>query len=455
MWQAFSVLVIFSLFQTYAGSAETANSPIAVKPTVVAPAIVAPVPAPPTAPLAAKEVMDTAETVTIDSALTGKADQAGVTAAQTETVASTAVPTSKDTILPPEAISITTPFLANLDLGGTVQLKAFYHNFAADRDKDKRLSLTLRRFKLDLDGAVDSHLGFKAGFLVDGNNKNFGIDDAFLYYSVNELVGFKGGKLKRPFSQEALQSSKSLYTIERGETYHDFLTNVTGYAYYDVGLMAYGGFVEEGRSVGYELGIFNGKQNGDASKDYSGQHYEASDKGFIAKDVVMRITAVPFRLLKVEAAVSTKAAEDTTNPASFEYNVNTAYEIGVSYLDKQLKLLGEVSWGDNHNKVDALILNGSSMFFAFYTTAVWHSDYPRGRASELVLKLEGLDPDFEPGKGEGKPNDGLLRYTLGTNYFFSPRLSLMGNYGILQPVTEVTGEGDLTHSVDALVRLTF
>ena len=36
-----------------------------------------------------------------------------------------------------------------------------------------------------------------------------------------------------------------------------------------------------------------------------------------------------------------------------------------------------------------------------------------------MLKLEGLDPDFEPGSGEGAPNDGRLRYTVGANYFFT------------------------------------
>jgi hypothetical protein len=308
-----------------------------------------------------------------------------------------------------------------------VQLKGFYNNFSSDRDADKRLSLTLRRFKVDLDGAVDSHFGFKGGLLLDGNNKNFGVDDAFLYYRISDLVGFKGGKLRRPFSQEALQSSKTLYTIERGELYHDFLANVTGYAYFDIGIMAYGGFLDEGHAVGYEVGLFNGKQNNDATKDYGGQHYETTDKGFLAKDAVLRITASPFEKCKVEAAISTKAAEDTTQAADFAYNVNTAYEVGFNYIDKHLKLLGEVSWGDNHNKQDSRIVNGSALFFAFYVTGVWHSEYSMGRASELVLKLEGLDPDFEPGKGDGKPNDGKLRYTIGTNYFCTPRVSLLAN----------------------------
>ena len=356
---------------------------------------------------------------------------------------------------PPVAIAIMTPFLSKLEFNGTVQLKGIYHDFTSPRDSDKRLSLTLRQMKVELDGAVDSHFGFKSGFLLDGNNKALGIHDAYLYYTISDLVGFKGGKLKRPFSQEALQSSKSLYTIERGELYHDFLTNTVGYANYDVGLMAYGGFEEEGKTLGYELGIFNGKQNDNPAKDYGGQHYETTDKGFLAKDVVMRVTASPFKSLNVEAAVSTKAAEDTTDKMNYGYNVNTGYEVGLNLLIQHLRLMGELAWGDNHNKVDSKIISGGSLFFSFYSMAVWREDYSHGRASETVLKMEGLDPDFEPAKGEGKPNDGMLRYTFGSNYFFNPRVSLMGNYTILQPVTGVSGEKAITQGLDLMWRLTF
>ncbi|MDB5050322.1 MAG: hypothetical protein JWO30_3393 [Fibrobacteres bacterium] len=354
-----------------------------------------------------------------------------------------------------DAFTIHNSFLSRLDLSGTIQLKALYHNISADRDADKRLSFQLRRFKLELNGAFDEHFGFLGELLVDGNNRNFGVDNAYLYYTVNELVGFKGGKMKRPFSQEALQSSKSLYTIERGELYQNFLANITGYSYFDLGVVAYGGFVEEEKTVTYEIGVFNGKQNDSASKDYSGQQDENLDKGFKAKDVVMRVTVTPVRPLKLEAAVSTKAAEDKSNPADFGYAVNTAYEVGADFSYDHLRLLGEAAWGDNHNRLDARIIDGSTQFFTFYLMGVWREDYSRGRASELVLKGEALDPDFKFAKGEGTPNDGKARYTLGVNYFFTPKVSVMADYGVLQPITKVAGEKDLTHDVDLMWRMSF
>jgi hypothetical protein len=361
-----------------------------------------------------------------------------------------------DTVaIPPPAngkLTLGNAVLQSLALSGTVQVKAFYRDFASDPDSAKRLSLQLRRFKLGLEGAVSAHAGFRGEFLLDGANKAFGAEDAYLWWRLNDMVGFKGGKLKRPFSQEALQSSRSLYTVERGELYHDFLAETTGYAYYDLGLIAYGGFTEDDAIFGYEFGVFNGKQSGNG---YANQQAEKTDAGFIAKDVVARLSAAPIRGLKLEAAVSTKAAEDRSDPSTFAYAVNTAYELGLEYVLGPFRLLGEASMGDNHKGKDSLIVDGSARFFAFYAMGVWHEGYSGGRASELVLKLEGLDPDFGWKKGHGRPNDGLLRYTGGCNYFFTPAVSLLADYSLLQPITKVPHEDRLIHSLDVLWRVSF
>lgn len=349
-------------------------------------------------------------------------------------------------------LELRNPILQRLALSGTVQLKGFYHDFASDQDSDKRLSLQLRRFKLGLEGAVTEHVGFRGEFQMDGANHAFGTDDAYLWWRANDIVGVKGGKLKRPFSQEALQSSSSLYTVERGELYHNFLANTTGYAYYDLGLLAYGGFAEDGVRVGYEVGVFNGKQS---ENGYAGQQDVKTDAGFFAKDMAARLTVSPVRALKLEAAVSTKSADDKSDKSSFAYAVNTAYEIGADLTLGHLRLLGEVSLGDNHQGKDSLIISGSSEFFAFYAMGAWHEDYRGGRASELVLKMEGLDPDFGWKTGSGKPNDGKFRYTLGCNYFFTPAISVLADYGLLQPITKDTSQDRLIHSLDLMWRIRF
>ncbi len=373
-----------------------------------------------------------------------------------ETTAPNPAPEADSAVATPAPVqgtlSLRNPVLSSLALSGTAQLKAFYHDFASDRDADKRLSLQLRRFKLGLEGDISAQVGFRGEFLLDGADKSFGTEDAFLWWKPSERVGFKGGKLKRPFSQEALQSSRSLYTVERGELYHSFLTDTTGYAYYDLGLVAYGGFAEDGAIVGYEFGVFNGKQS---KNGYANQQAEKTDAGFIAKDVVARVTVAPIRSLKLEAAVSTKAAEDRSDRNTFAYAVNTAYELGIAYELGRLRLLGEASMGDNHKGADTLIVEGSSRFFAFYAMGVWHEAYSGGRASELVIKMEGLDPDFGWKTGQGRPNDGKLRYTGGCNYFFTPAISLLADYSLLQPITKVPDQDRLIHSLDLMWRLSF
>jgi hypothetical protein len=422
---------------TDAGSAATASAaPVLAQQQEVMDSTDAAPPAPQPAPAAAAEPPKAPPPPTSDSA---------TTAADTATSAPP----------PKEEFTLRNDNLYRLDLSGTMQLKAFYHDMFADRDEDKSLSYELRRFKVELDGSLNGHFGFRGELLVDGNNRQFGVDNAYLYYLVNDMVGFRGGKQKRPFSMEALQSPKYLYTIERGALYFNFLANTTGYSYFDLGFVGYGGFNEDGIAVTYELGLFNGKQNDTLGRDYRGQQDVDVDEGFKAKDIAMRLTIAPWSFLTLEAALSTKSADDKSDPADFGYAVNTAYELGADFNYKHLRLLGEVAWGDNQNTLDQRIIDGSSDFLTFYVTGVWHEDYKRGRASELVLKFEALDPTFEWGDGEGTPNDGKVRYTAGVNWFFTPQVSVMADYGILQPITKVEGEDDLIQDVDLLWRLNF
>lgn len=347
------------------------------------------------------------------------------------------------------------PGLTRLGVGGTFQMKAFYHDMAADADGDKSLSFQLRRARLDLSGGLGDHFAFEGQFRLEANGRQLGSEAIYLAYRFNDLFGVKGGKLKRPFSQESMQSSKGLYTVERGTLYNAFLADTNGYASYDLGVVFHGGFVDEDVPVTYEIGVFNGKQATGTATGYANQHYEGEDAGFKAKDLAFRLVAKPFSVLTVEAALSTKAAEDRSDPFSFDYNVNTAYQVGGELHAGRLRLLGEAAWGDNHRGEDERIISGTALFFAFYGAAVWREDYSRGRASELVLKLEGLDPDFETGDGDGSVNDGRLRYTLGCNWFFTPKVSVLFNYGVLQPITEVPGEDELVHDFDAMWRMGF
>ena len=333
---------------------------------------------------------------------------------------------------------------------GTFQMKAFFHDMTAASDQDKQLGFSLSKFRLDLAATLNERFGLLGQFLLESNARDLGVENAYAYYKQG-VYQIQAGKLKKPFSMEALQGSTSLYTVDRGKLYGDFLANTAGYSLYDVGALFIGGFAEEHAEVLYEAGVFNGRQS---LQGYSGAQYETADDGFLAKDFAGRVAFKNALGLEGELALSVKSAESRATPNRFEFAADAAYEAGLAFERDGWRLQGELAWGANPQGSDSIIVQGSPDFLAFYAMLVRKHAYSRGRASEAVLKIEGLDPNMAVGKG-GKPNDGKLRYTLGANYFFTPRISLLMDYGILQPFTQVPGEGSFKQDFDVLWRLNF
>ncbi len=358
-----------------------------------------------------------------------------------------------------EAVPALNRALEKIDIGGRIQFKGFHHDIFSESDSDKRLSFQLRRLSLDVNGRFADQFGFKMEALLEVNNHRANLNQAYLFHEWNEHWGIRAGKLKRPISQEALQSSKRLNTIERSGLYHEFLSKETGYIMQDIGLILNGGFEDNGIPVGYQLGVFNGKNPANVEDNYANQHLESTDRGFLAKDVVLRAHAKPFPELFVEGAFATKGAEDRSNPVNFKFRMNTAYQLGFAFNRGKVKVLGETAWGDNHQGRDDFIGVDSltSTFFTFYVTGMWRTEYSRNRASELVLQLEGLDPDTRLlwQEEEGRPNDSHLRYYVGSNYDFNRHTGVQLGYSIIHPITEVVGEGDLRHNLEFMWRMFF
>ncbi len=353
-----------------------------------------------------------------------------------------------------QPVAIKNSVFDKLTLGGTLQTKAYYHNMADSNDRAKKLSLSVSKFRVDLEGAYDEHFGLLGQFALEANGKNLGVEHAYAYYKQGHFQ-LKLGKLKKPFSMEALQSSTSLYTVDRGQLYSTFLADSTGYSLYDVGLTLKGGFEDEGVEVIYEAGVFNGKQSD--AKAYSGAQYVAEDEGFRAKDFAGRVAAKSIDGLEAELAFSTKTAEKLTGPGNLDFGANAAYEASLAFERMGWRFQGEMAWGANHQGRDSNITGDSKQFLAFYGMALWRHDYAGGRASEALLKMEGLDPTMHWGnkKIPRDANHGKFRYTAGVNYFFTPKISLLLDYSILHPITEITADKDLTHDLDLMWRLNF
>jgi hypothetical protein len=104
---------------------------------------------------------------------------------------------------------------------------------------------------------------------------------------------------------------------------------------------------------------------------------------------------------------------------------------------------------------DANIVGDSKQFVAFYGMVLWRNEYRGGRASETLLKFEGLDPTMHWSDRASVPNDGKFRYTAGANYFFTPGISLLLNYSLLHPITKISADKDPVHDVEMMWRLNF
>ena len=285
------------------------------------------------------------------------------------------------------------PGLTRLEMGGTFQLKAFFHDITADADADKSLSFQMRRARVDFQGRVGDHFSFEAQLTCKATARRSTPRPIYLAWKFNDFIGIRGGKIKRTFSQEALQSSKDLYTIERGIA----VPGLPG-GHHRVFLLRPGRRLPRRLRGRGRAGDLRGRhlqrqaEQQRRRRAMPTSNMSGSDPALKAKDFAFRLAVQPFKPLKMEACISTKAAEDTSDPENFSYSVNTAYEVGMDLLLGRLRLLGEAAWGDNQQGVDAKIISGSSLFFAFYGTGVWREDYSRGRASELVLQARRPGP---------------------------------------------------------------
>jgi hypothetical protein len=345
--------------------------------------------------------------------------------------------------------------LAALEIGGAIQVQAAYHNFAAESDSDKLLSATLRSLKLEMDGQLNESIGFLAQLLFAPAENGVKVNDAYLYWQGRNFSRFQAGVQSKTFSHESMTPDELQPLIGSGRLYQGFLETTTGYAGKDLGFVLQGGFEDDAATLYYQIGAFNGKQNDDPKLGYGDAQATAWDDGFFAKDFTARVLLHYSFGIEVEGALSTKGGENRSNPSNFSYSANKAYQLGARLAHQKFRLEGELAAGDNHQGRDALILEGSSQFFAFFAQTGWVEKYSQGRSSELWVKLEGLDPTMSYTRGKGVKNDGLFRYSVGLSYGFTEKSALMANYGVLQPITGVVGEDGLSHDFDLLWRLSF
>ncbi len=410
--------------------------------------------APATTPVAEKapapsEVMDTTSDEQASRMMTEAADNSAAKTAQEDSVKAAAKALKEPAVL--ENLK-----LSEFKVGGILRTAASSYDLSANSDASKSATLGIALARLTFAGKFGNGFGFGTELDFAKSGGSLGLGQVYMQWQKNAFDQVRVGRIKRLFSHEALLSDNQLPFNFRGTLYQDFLNKTTGYTGYDVGIHFMSGFEDGGVPVHYGIGIYNGRRADTTSHAYTIDAWKDAD--LKAKDIAFHIDAQMPIGLTLEASLSTKTTEDKSDAENFDLAINTAYELGAFYQWKGLQLNGEIAYGDNHQGRDALILGGgSSNFLAFYVEALARHDYAGGDWSQVLLKLEGLDPDMGFGSEDGKPNDGKFRYSVGATYGLNADNSLTLVWGILHPITEskVTSDSRLHHDVDLFWKMAF
>jgi Phosphate-selective porin O and P len=405
---------------------------------------------PTTAPVveAKKEVLDTTSDEQVSRNMTAAADSSAAKTAQQDSAKVAAAALKEPTVL--ENLK-----LSKFKAGGILRTVVSTRDLSAEDDAAKTATMGVDLARLSFSGQFETGYGFGAELDFAKSGGAMGLGQVYMQWQKGPFDQIRAGRIKRMFSHEAILSDNQLPFNFRGSLYQDFLNKTTGYTGYEVGVNLSSGWEDAGIPVHYQLGIYNGRRADTSSRAYTVDAWKDAD--LKAKDLAFHIDAQVHPTLLLEAGLTTKTTEDKSTASNFDLAINTAYQLGAFFSHKNVRVNGEIAYGDNHKGRDALIVDGSSNFLGFYLEGLVRHTYASSRWSELLLKLEGLDPDMGLGDEDGKPNDGKFRYSLGGSYGLNADNSLTLVWGFLHPITEskVTADSRLRHDVDLYWKMAF
>ncbi len=230
------------------------------------------------------------------------------------------------------------------DTGQTVEFKpkiggfieAWYRNDASDladqttASKKADNEFRVRRARITASGNVTSELDYKLTASLDGPSpassaSTVKLWDAYMSYTVNDLLKVTAGQFKYDFTLEGLESTPDRVPVLRTESINDIAGKLgtKGASFRDIGVKANGSY----RALGltYEVAVING--GGINTGDNNGN-----------KDIVGRVTVTPVENLT--AGVSGYRGKGQDGTAGFEVK-ESAWAFDAEYLYEGLKLRGE------------------------------------------------------------------------------------------------------------------
>ncbi len=230
---------------------------------------------------------------------------------------------------------------------------------------------------------------------VSPNQSSRILQDAFITLNYIKNVNIDIGQYKIPLSQEGLQSSSALDTVERALFMSDRSRGGGLGDIRDFGIQ-FSGLI--GKNVNYQIGVFNGTGETQNIADTNQQ------KAVIGRFVV-RPPFVKGLSLGVSGAWSN--ADRLTNPKRDRLGAELVY------LNSKFKFKTEVMGG----------IDGDTHRLGYYT----HFGYKITPKVEAIFRIDGFDPDRR--RETNSSNVTEIDYVGGLNYYISEHnVKLQFNY---------------------------
>lgn len=295
----------------------------------------------------------------------------------------------------------------------------------------------VRRLRLYVTSKSRDILGLM--FMVQGDKDRWNYHYIYADILKPEFFMLRIGLFKKPFSLEALYSSRYLWMVNRS------LGAINYQNLLDIGIGAHGSFLKD--SVEYGIGLFNG----------NGRNLENNPHKLVCGRIVWRpwITRddSPFRKLQFGASFST--SQKLSTPSSFATGSGTTFlswnssktraktqkslaGADIEWLNGPAALRGEfliVDWGKVTNQNQSAPFTGYSWYvegnylLTGETQPRNHPLFPDqkftichgGGAFEIAARYEAFQADHkvvEAGLATGTTY--VSSFTLGANYYFNP-----------------------------------
>lgn len=298
-------------------------------------------------------------------------------------------------------------------------IEAWYRNDNSDLTNQTTASkkadneFRVRRARLTASGNLNEDLGYKLTASLDGpgpasSASTVRLWDAYMIYTVNDLLKLTAGQFKYDFTLEGLESTPDRVPVLRAESINDIAGKLgtKGASFRDIGVKASGSYK---RALGLTYGV----------AVINGSGINAGDNN-AEKDVVGRVAVTPVENLT--AGVSGYRGKGQDETTGFEVK-ESAWALDAEYLYEGLKLRGEyiaARW-ENWDVASSSAAQGK-----IQKPKGWYLQASYKLPPVPAIEIMGRYEDYE--KVSNTADSRLKTTTVGVTYYLKGKTRISANY---------------------------